>query len=188
MPEIEFYMNEQDEQRVTDFLLSSETWIVPDLRYKTAEYSVIRDLDTYLAVRRETMQFFVLHDDWITSPLEMHQYTWQHDGNKYYSVMPRNGGPTIDFEVCNRYEKRGRLYFASGSVSYYTWHWDTRLHERRKPPSSLKDTFKQIRALVMDGAQKIVTEKAKREYLVCSGAADEINSGRIKLGGVFETD
>ncbi len=134
MPETEFYMNEEDERKIIDFLLSSQSWMVPLLRYKSPVYSVIRDIASYLEARHKKRHFFVLHDDWFTSPLEMHEFTWDVDGKKYHHLTPREGGPTIDILFSNRIERQGVSLLTSGSIAYYSWYWDTKAEERRNPP------------------------------------------------------
>jgi hypothetical protein len=183
MPEVDFYMNEQDERGLIESILSLSTWLVPLIRYHEAQYLVIRDIAAYEAARQQVGQFLVLHDDWITSPLQMCEFTWQHDGKQYYFVRQRKGGPTLDLSLCTRYAKGDSQFLSSGELSYYPWYWNTQAEERQKPPDALKRAYTAIVKSIKENAQEMVS-RGKQRYVISPGAARELFNGDIQLGGV----
>ena len=186
MAEIAFYVNEEDEQRVLSMALASGYWLIPDLRYDAPEYEVAFDMTAYLGFKTATTLFYIGHDDWFVSSMEMFDYIWQHDGRQHYAVEPRSVGPTMLWITSRRYRKGGHDFYSSGNLGFYPWYADRRTDGRYPAPQALKASYRRIAAEIRRRSRILVTEEAKRRYYVCHGAAAEALSGAVRLGGVFE--
>lgn len=176
--EIDLFLGKSDQHSLASLWLAEGAVFVPDIDYESPQYSKISCIEDYEKSRAAGVSvFYILSDAYERTPLGLRFL----DAKSRYFIMPRNGGPSIDFSCGVTYLKEGAWYMAQSTLAYYATYWNP-LHERNEPaPPELKSLYnKAVRFLkAMDGR---VQTKA-RTYWVGAEAADLRRNG-MKLVGV----
>jgi hypothetical protein len=175
MPELSIIFCQRDEEELIRFILSQGAWLVPETDYNEPYYKPICDINAYLGYRNNgERMFFVISDLYKICPLEMRN-TKNPLGKEIFYIIPRNGGPTIDFFNTGAYIENGNMFIATGPIGFYTTYWNTTLQKNEKPPEAMKEFYK---AIVSHIKKNSVKEKhGNRIYWIGKNAKQLLNAG-----------
>ena len=154
-------------------LFASGMVAVPCRDYPSSQHSIITSLDAFLKTANSCGQFFLLHETYTSCPLEIRQII-ANGGRKFYYIMPRNGGPTIDLN----WSVNGARLIRKGSLSHYPSYWNTLKKANMKPPEPLIQAYRKLASFIKTKSQKIVAPKSKRTFYLGTDAK------RLRDGGV----
>ena len=146
MPEIDLYLDKHDEVWLAKLILAKGARLVGDIRVAEPRYAEIADVDSFIAFRQNTRQFFVVHEGFSHLPLEMVRQGV--DVFQYY-IMPRNGGPALNFLCGGAKEQGSSINILPGGLQYYPTYWDQVSETNRLAPAAevsfYRDLVKQIK-------------------------------------------
>jgi hypothetical protein len=177
MPEIGIILAKREEISLIEHVFSQGSYLVPDLHYPNPEYVKIRSVDDFLHYRQETRLYFMLHENYAISPLEMRQI--EKDGKKSYFIMQRNGGPSIDLFMTAEFVVDDTTKVAPGFVAYYPTFWNTITHQNQKVPSHLLDAHGEIRKYIRSIAAS--NKLGKRSYWIGREMSRALDDGTMVL-------
>lgn len=143
MPEIHLFTDYEDDVKIVEALLARRCRLVPDLKYHSVGYDEIRTVEAFLRAREEARQFFILRDDFSRLPLEI--VSNQSSRESFLYIMPRNGGPALDFLCGGSFHKDAVELVSPAELHYYPTYWDTRAQVNRKAPREEVGLFQQLR-------------------------------------------
>ncbi|MBI1929367.1 hypothetical protein HYR99_34625 [Candidatus Poribacteria bacterium] len=182
MAEAEFFLDSEDELEVMNFIFENGGWFVPDIRYKTNEYIDVRNEKEYLGCREATRLFFILHQTYLKSPLEMRPCESQIDGQRFYFIMPRNGGPTLDFYCPKPFIKDEVLHLPPGALGYYPTFWNTTAERNEKTPQEVVGFYRQIVKQIRENSSQAVSNQTGRSFYLSERALKKLKNGAKLVG------
>jgi hypothetical protein len=178
MPELDFYLVEEEELELVQFILDNNAWFVPDLKYDAPEYFRITSLVEFKKVRKAKRHFFVLSSAYLKSPLKLRRVEKGRAG--FYRIEHRVGGPTIDFLGSGTLDRGPTRLIVAGSVSHYPSYYDSLANILVHPPEGLKALYT---AIVKRIKRTCFPVRGKsRKYWVGPRAALASASGAIRVG------
>ena len=177
MPELDVFLGSEEQRKIATHIISEGGALVPDLDYDTPEYQRLNSIEMFDQVKSSgASMFYVLLDIVSTSPLEMR---FSKEKGKYY-IMPRNGGPTIEFSCGAVFMKGGRQHIAQSFIAHYPTYWNTTLEINEKVPDELRQFYKQMSGFVKKWCHKISNKN--RSYYVGTEIEKLRDEGGLLVG------
>jgi hypothetical protein len=178
MAELGILLTPTEERSIVEFVLSKGAFLVPDIDYSSGEHATVRSLSDYLRYRAATRLFFIVHQDYLTAPLEMRQTV--KGGNLVYYVTQRNGGPSIDFLSTVEFTENSIAKVNPGFIAHHCTFWNPITGQNEKPPTSMIRLFGEIRSVIRSMAMS--AKLGKRSYLIGEEMSAALKSGTKTLG------
>lgn len=178
MAELDILLTPTEERSLVEFVLGKGAFLVPDIDYSSTEYVTVRSVDDYLRHRANTRLFFIIHEDYLTTPLEMRQAF--KGGNLIYYVMQRNGGPSIEFLSTVECIENSTTKVNPGFVAHHPTFWNPNTRQNEKPSAALIRLFGEIRSFLRSRAK--AEKLGKRSYLVGGEMMAALKNGTKTLG------
>jgi len=178
MPELGFILGKEEEARIIQCALNHGAWIVPDIGHESAEPLRVSTYAEYEVVRKSTRLFFIMHESYYMVPLEMIETV--RDGRRVFTVMQRNGGPSIEFLSSVEFCENGQLKINPGFLAHHNTFWNQRAKANQSPPSPLLNLY---RTLCAEGKNVARREKVGvRVYWIGREVRQRIDEGKLQLG------
>ena len=175
MPELDIVFDSRDEQGLVEMIFSMEPKLVPGIDYKEACYEQIPDSLTFKRFRKETTQFFMLHDSYFSSPIPMRPSV-----RGCYYLGQREGGPTIDFLFSKAYrDEDGKDTLSTGFVSHYPTYWDNISECNLRAPDNLKLCYKKLVAYIRKNSKKM--KLGVRNYHIGTHTLENLQKGKVHV-------
>ena len=118
MAQVEFYMNTQDKIDFVNYVISVGFSLVPSIHYPQKKYHVINKTEDYLPYSKQHMTFSLIHKTYNSCPLELRPI--EKNGKKLFYIMPKNGGPVIEFYHHFDRKINNKQHIGAASLSYYS--------------------------------------------------------------------
>ncbi len=149
MAELTFYLCMRERKLFFEFCFENGFYLIPDIHYANRRYVIIRNANDFSEYEL-CVQFFILHDAYSKFPLEFG--TFRKNGEDFYFVYQRYGGPTIDFGSPILAEaKYGKV--GPGSISIYPFYYNDR--EKNYSLENLRQSY----SLLIKFIKKICIKK-----------------------------
>jgi hypothetical protein len=179
MPQIDFFLCQEDERWLVDQCVCLGLQFIPDLNYGSRDYEVLASSDEVLAARGAT-RLFHLSMPGVSQPPEMRQIDSGQKAGQWF-ILQRNGGPLIQlfFPTFSRTEVGDQI--AAGFLGYHKTYWDLQVQENRATPTSLIGAYRHLAKKIRAKAMHI-SGKARTYFLFPSVEA-RVKQG-LKLLGV----
>ena len=177
MPHIDFYLDDDDNKLVTKKLLSLGARLVPDLHYMKREYKEYDSLADIEKERDGTRSFFIVHKDFSHLPLEMFENTG--DGNKWFAIMPRNGGPALTLLFGGNVKRDETVLIRPGNIGYYRTYWDPFANCNQSAPVAEKELFVLLQHWTKQNFTRL---QGRRTYWLGPGAVKHALAGSRLVG------
>lgn len=178
MPDIGFFFDEVDTEKLTRFLLSERYSFIPDLNYSEPKLQMHTKYEAIEDLRNQKPSFFLTRSDFAKCPLEIRKITGGKADRRYYH-MQRNGGPVFHYICPGTYLDQGHRKLGPSSVAYYPTYWNTTSHENEKVPPEQVAAFKVIRNFIKENS---IPTDPKGLY-VGSHAAEQYRADQLMLVG-----
>lgn len=179
MPEISFYLDSVDQKRFCDELFNHGATAVPDLRYQTASYEAVTNVEELNRALRWTRYFFIMHPSFTRQPLEVRRV--RSGDSEFFSILPRNGGPAIDLLLSLGGEVSPKRV-PTGMLGLYPSYWDLEGQTNMKQPSTAVSFFDLLKKVIITGAVCVRTKK--RIHWIGQSTAQRARAGEIELVGL----
>jgi hypothetical protein len=157
MAQLDIFLSEVDLESLLALALSRGAVLVPDTRYATDKYDEIADLAPMRRFRPAVKLFFILHQSYLVTPLEMRQ-TRSEENSAWY-IMQRNGGPTIDIFCPGQKESGDRRIIGQGYVGYYPTFWNPRTGRNETASPALKAYYALLTKHIRTHAARVALPK-----------------------------
>lgn len=181
MPEIDFYFSGNDFAELGEMIFANGMVPVLDCRYPTRRYKTVKSLDEFLEASKICSSFFLLHHSYNHSPLDV-EHVVRDNGTKFYFIMPRNGGPTIDLRIYGDETYQIR----KASLSHYPSYWNTVEEINLPAPESLKQKYRRLTSLIKKSREKLtkptIYNKSKRSAYL-GAEAKRLRDRGVRLVG-----
>ena len=178
MPELGFVLTKQEEEGVIRHALSRGAWLVPDIDYKTSEPTRITTYEEYEECRKSTRLFFILHPSFSDTPLEMRETV--KDRRQVFFVMPRNGGPSVEFLSSVEFSESGRAKINPGFIAHHKTYWNPRTQRNDAVPAALLELYRELSA---EAKRVAMREKVGvRVYWIGRVVRRLMEAGKLQLG------
>lgn len=155
MPELDAFLGREDQRALASLLLAEGAVLVSDKNYETSHHQRLRSVDEFERARLDGVSlFYILSDAFDKSPLEMRFL--KEKGN--YFIMPRNGGPAIEYSCGAVFFKDGIQHIAQSFLAHYSTYWNTLSNKNEKSPEELKLFYSKVARHVKAVSTKIRTK------------------------------
>lgn len=179
MPQIDFFLSQEDERWLVDSCLRQGLQLIPSLTYSSRDYEVLDSTGEVLRARDKARLFF-LSLPGVSQQLEMREHDSGPKAGQFF-IMQRNGGPVIDlfFPTYSRTDVGDQI--AAGFLGYHKTYWDLRAHENRATPEALIAAYKDLSRRIRAAARRIVGKE--RTYFLFPSVDARLEKG-LRLVGV----
>ena len=180
MPQLDFYLEEQDKIALMTFIFSEGGYIIPLINYTQPSFTTIRSIEDYLPFVNQSLSFFIGHDSYFIYPL-----TWgslEKQGTEYFYLRQRIGGPTLDFYSPGFINKTGVHFIGQGNISYYPSFQNSEEGTNLQPPEELRLLYKKLCIRIK---KSVAIKLDKRTYWVGENAIVSLRNG-VKLMNVSD--
>lgn len=179
MPQCYFFVTQEDEARIVDWILGDDGWLVPGLDYDTPKYEEIRSTEKYLDARQKTNLFFVLHPSFYECALALVAHSSGPKVGKHF-LMQRVGGPALSWFVPRIYEKENLKVLPAGMVAYYPTYRKAIPGEIQEVPKETGSFYRDLLRVLKLGASPRKVEL--RTYWVARNAEEAFREGSVRPG------
>lgn len=181
MPQIDFYLNENERARFIDYCFKQGCNIIPDLHYDTEKYIVVANMKQYELHCKECPLLFIVSNKFSAYPLELEQF--EKESKKKYFIRQRHGGPTIDFYSPVLGELENNIV-GPGYIGIYPFYY----HENEKyiPNKNFIDHYKLFVSYIKESSQKVKLKQ--RTFWVGKHTIERAKRGAVQLLPVSNTD
>jgi hypothetical protein len=172
MPQLDFYLDEDDKLDFMSFVFSEGGYIIPALNYDKPIYTVIKSSDQYRPFVNRSILFFIVHDSYFKYPL-----TWEtvnKEGKEVFYIPQRTGGPTIDFYSPGLIDGTGVRIIGQGNISYYPSYQNLLQRSNVEAPESQRAFYKKISSQIKRG---FAIKLSKRTYWVGNKTLESLRGG-----------
>lgn len=138
-----------DRREFVYFLCSSGFELISGRLLDTPEIVRFSNADQFLCDDSAAAAFLV-RPDYEECPLELQRLP----SSGKYTIMPRNGGPTIDISWPWEGILDGERVVRDGSLSHYSSYWNTVLKASVAAPPRLKSAFREVTTFLKKWASK----------------------------------
>jgi hypothetical protein len=176
MPQIDFYLDTQDNYLVLEKMFSLGARLVPDLHYSTDEYKEYASITELEKDHLQTRNFFVVHK---FSHLPLETYANTANGKEWFAIMPRNGGPALTLLIGGQVTKDKVMLVRPGNLHYYRTYWDPVAKCNHAAPLAEKEFFGLMQRWTMDNFTRL---QSNRTYWIGPGAANAVRKGSKLVG------
>jgi hypothetical protein len=154
MPHLDFYFNDEERIELVDYILSKGSKIIPDKKYLTKEYEVIRSVDDYIVSMKEReCSFFILDEGYTFEELSFSSVELE-VGLRYY-INQRHGGPYIDICFYLGYASDAIIPCKRSNIDHYSKFMYNYSYDEFKTPEALKAYYKDLSKFINKKCQKI---------------------------------
>jgi len=178
LPEIDFFLIDEEQRWLTRQVLELGSELVPDLRYRSEELTIISTEKDFLDAHKQTRLFFLLNPRLTRSPLQLRRI--EKGPESFFYVAPRVGGPTVQFFLGSALGENTNRYLSSSFLSLYPWYENTLSGIREKPSCEFVAYYYAIAALAKGISKKI--KPGVRPYWLSSGAEEFVRKGGGLVG------
>jgi hypothetical protein len=178
VPEIQLFQDSEDEAQLVRTLLLANAHLVPDVDYAERTWVTIRDIETYDIFRSRARLFFVLHESFSRSPLEMVEV--EKDGRNIHYISQSSGGPFLDYLAGGVPGMIEESKLASGMLGFKALYWDTVAHCTKRPPAQLVAFYGELAKTIRSSYLKF--KPGKVTYYIGPGALNKARSGMELVG------
>jgi hypothetical protein len=180
MPQIDFFVEPNDENVLVRLFFQLGFTIVPDICYDEPTLIYVTNLATYEKFRSLAHSFFLWTEECAASPLIMFQVVGTGWNAGKFSIHKRQGGPTLHF-VCHPSTMRDGVHIVpAGLVSYYGTYKNTTTSEFEKVPAILRSKYRAIAERIRLGSRKVTFECVEggiRTYWIMPEALQAVKAG-----------
>jgi hypothetical protein len=155
MPELNVFITPEDFLDIAEGCLAAGCRLIPDCHYDSPNY---RELRTIEEIRQELPNpwlqgWFVVSQRWERCPLEMGSF--ERDGNRRYSVMQRNGGPTLDIFHRRPVKKPNGTLLPATLLAYYSTFWNWHTEENERPSEELVACYQLLTRKIKQNSYRV---------------------------------
>lgn len=180
MPQLDFFLTQDDELEVVDWILSRSAWLIPDRDFATSSCEEVRARDAFLRIKGKARLFFILHDSYYRIPLELRRYGSGPKQGEYF-IVQRSGGPALSFLCLPPFVRDGEQYLPPGMIAYYKTYWNPDRGLNESTPPELVVFYDQLSRVIRQNGQPV--RMGPRTLWVGKHARAERAAG-MKLVGV----
>jgi hypothetical protein len=174
MPQIDFFLNEDERIQLIQYAFKIGCKVIPDLHYHNDEFETAIDLESYLKFCSDSPFLFLINKKYSFYPLEFDFY--EETNTRIYFIKKRYGGPSIDFFSPIIGEKEDNT-IGPGYIGIYPFYF----HNNRKivPTKELTDVYNLLSSFIRKISIKV--ELVNRIYWVGNTTIKRAKKGGIKL-------
>lgn len=143
MADAYFYINDEERKKLFDFLQSNQIYLVPDKKYKSPQYEIVKNNAAFsYLIKNVTIRFFAISEKFSKYSLFIERNEFITNEEAYY-ISQKYGGPYFDIGLYRGY--------AEDAVIKYKVTWISHLprfiklqeqYEEFKATDELKEYFK----------------------------------------------
>ena len=178
MAQLDFLLSGREQERLVRFLVGRGVGFVPSLDYGEPTYEVLTSSDEVLPMAssgRMTGPLFVVSSEFTSEPLGMDLV--EKGGRVVHFVVPRVGGPSLDFLPVQNLEDKDPPLLISGFVAHYPTYWLGRGLDEVAAPAGLRRLYRATARFLRSMCIPADTQVAKRRYWVGPDARAALLSG-----------
>jgi hypothetical protein len=170
MPEIKFYITDDERKELFDFVSSNNGWLVPALIYDKPEYITIKDREELIkCIYEQVVGFYMISPFFQKQPLIFHQFDDEYEWCKFkYSITQRTGGPYIRIGFYRGFAEDAPIRHKSMVMFHYPRYlnhdWETNYGEF--PASEeLKSYYKMIVKFLKTKCRQVKAKNGKKYWV-----------------------
>lgn len=168
MPEISFYITDNERMELFDFIVANQGKFIVDTLYdntETAQVETSQELIERIQLESQTL-FFVVSSAFQIEPLIMRKNRF-YDDNKYY-IEQRTGGPYISISCAIGYAIDNSIKYKRTNIHYYCrylhYDWQTNFGEF-SATEELKSYYKMIVKFLKSKCRQVTTKNGKKYWV-----------------------
>jgi len=177
MAELSLYLTENDEVPIIALAMQLGCKLIPDLGYPTAQHDSLNAVGEYRLYRSRTRLFFLTSERFLRHPLELRRIEKNGDSVFYVADI---GGPVIQFLGGGSFEEHGSRFVRPGSIGHHARYLNPANKLMEKPPSELRDTYKELQKLVRKLFRHC--KPGKVSFWIGPEAVDAVKNGAKLVG------
>jgi hypothetical protein len=170
MPEIKFYITDDERKELFDFISSNDGRFIPDLIYDTSEFYNIKNGEELIkCIYEKAASFFLISPAFQIEPLVIHQFAQKYERIKgKYGIDQRTGGPYISLIFFTGFGKNTSIKYKCTNVFHYPRYlhhdWETNYGEF--PVSEeLKSYYKMIIKFLKSKCRQVKAKNGKKYWV-----------------------
>jgi len=167
MPEMEFYITDDERMELFDYVTNNEGVFVPALHYNKPEATPIQSkAELIKCIYEQVVGFYVISPRFQTEPLTFDRLG-ENNEDKYY-IMQRYGGPYIRFGFYRGYADdapikcKSTLFFHYPRYIHYN---DFETYEEFPATEELKAYYKMIIKFLKSKCRQIIAKNGKKYWV-----------------------
>ena len=170
MPEIKFYITDEERKELFDFISSNNGQLIPNLYYDKSEYLTIKNGEELIKYINELAGlFFILSPDFQIEPLLINQIDQKYERikGKYY-IPQRTGGPCISLLFSTGFANDAPIKHKSMVIFHYAryLHHDWKTNYGEFPASEeLKSYYKMIVKFLKSKCRQVKAKNGKKYWV-----------------------
>ena len=144
MAEISFYLSDQERTKLFDFVSDNFGKLIPNTRFKKAEYYEIKDSKDFLNhIQNITVGYFIISQSFSNQKLLIEKNEISKED--YYLIMQRYGGPYVNLSLYRGFADDAKVKYKRTDIHHYPQYINIENnYEEFKASEELKDYFKGI--------------------------------------------
>lgn len=170
MARLEFYFNEDERKELINFILSSDTKIIPDILYNTPHYYVITKLSEFEYYSQNgASRFFLVNSNYTSKPLNFIEINVEEEVR--FKIKQRCGGPYIDLVFYFGHAADAIVKYKMSIIDYYSKFLNNDGIEFASP-SQLKNYYLEISRFIKSKSKNILVQNQKK--IISKKVLDEL--------------
>lgn len=168
MPEVKFYISDEERKELFDYVRENEGEFIPKLIYPEPKYEAITDRDDFIdCIYNKVVGFFILSPRYQVEPMGISELT---PGN--YSIYAKQGGPAIMIHFYRGFAEDASILYKSTIMYHYPryidYGWVRNKYETYMDypvPDELKEYYKMINKFLRSKCKRIVGRNGKKYWV-----------------------
>lgn len=174
MPEIEFYITDEERMELFDFVVDNGGSFTPDLIYDKPQSIEIKSREELIqCIYEQVVGFYILAPFFQIEPIVLREFDM--DGPKY-RIDQRTGGPYIRISFYRGFADDAPIKYKSTLMFHYAryMHYDSEIYEEFKVTEELKEYYSMLVKFLKLKCKKVTGLNGKK-YWVSKSVIGELN-------------
>ncbi len=166
MPEIKFYITDEERMELFDFVTGNQGIFTPDLIYDKPQSTQIKNKEELIkCIYEQVVGFYIISSSFQIEPIVLKEFDM--DGLKYH-IQQRIGGPYIDISFYRGFADDAPIKYKSTIMFHYAryLHYDWEANFGEFPVTEdLKAYYKMIVKFLKSKCRQITAKNGKKYWV-----------------------